>query len=41
MKTAINLTKQFLQSQDQEEYLIKVLSFLTHPPQNDGPVNFL
>ena len=40
MKTAVNLTIQFFESRYQKKYLIKVWSFLTHPPKNDRPVYF-
>ena len=41
MKTTVNLAIQFFESDYQKKYLVKVLSILAHPPQNDGPVIFL
>ena len=40
METTVNLTIQFFESRYQRKYLVKVWSFLAHPPQNDGPVIF-
>ena len=41
MKTAVNLTIQFFESRHRKKYLVKVWSFLAHPPQNDDPLSFL
>ena len=40
-KITVNSTKQFFESRYQKKGLVKVWSFLTHQPQNDGPVKFL
>ena len=41
VKITVNSTKQFFESRYQKKSLVKVWSFLTHQPQNDGPVKFL
>ena len=40
-KTVVNSTMQFFESLHQRKYMVKIWSFLAHPPQNDGPVKFL
>ena len=37
-KIAVNSTIQFFETCNQKKYIIKVWSFLTHPPQYDDPV---
>ena len=40
-KTAVNSAIQYFEGCSQNKCLLKVWSFLVHPPQNDGPVKFL
>ena len=40
-KIAVNSTIQHLESLSLKKCLLNVWRFLVHPPQNDGPVNFL
>ena len=40
-KTEVNSTMQFFESRSQKKYLVKVSSFLAHPPQYDGTVKVL
>ena len=40
-KIAVNLAIQYFEGCCQKKCLLKVWSFLVHPPQNGGPVKFL
>ena len=40
-KIAVNSAIQYFEGCSQNKCLLKVWSFLVHPPQNDGPVKFL
>ena len=39
-KIAVNSAIQYFEGCSQKKCLLKVWSFLVHPPQNSGPVNF-
>ena len=40
-KTPVNSTMQFFESYNQKKYMVKLWSFLAHPPHYDDPVKFL